>query len=72
MSERKRPMNLAMSTRTRARIESLKETLDSDSLSEVIRRSVELLELLTERQQKGDAIILRSPEGKETEVIVAR
>ena len=72
MSERKRPMNLAMSERTRARIEALKDALDSDSLSEVIRRSVELLEILTERQQKGDTIILRSPEGKETEVIVAR
>ena len=51
---------------------ALKENLDSDSLSEVIRRSVELLEILTERQQKGDTIILRSPEGKETEVIVTR
>ena len=72
MGERKRPMNLAMSERTRARIMALKENLDSDSLSEVIRRSVELLEILTERQQKGDTIILRSPEGKETEVIVTR
>lgn len=72
MSERKRPMNLTTSKRTRARIEALKETLDSDSLSEVIRRSVELLEILTERQRKGDVIILRSPEGKETEIIVAR
>ena len=72
MSERKRPVNLAMSERTRARMEALKETLDSDSLSEVIRRSVELLDILTERQMKGDAIILRSSDGKETEVIVAR
>lgn len=70
MSERKRPMNLAMSERTRGRIEALKETLDSDSMSEVIRRSVELLEILTERQQKGDAIILRAPDGKEREVIL--
>lgn len=65
-------MNMAMSERTRARIEALKTTLNCDSLSEVIRRSVELLEIVTERQQNGDVIILRSPEGKETEVIVAR
>jgi len=70
MNYRKRPMNLAMSQRTRERIEALKETLDSDSLSEVIRRSVDLLEVLTERQKKGDAIILRSPDGRETEVIL--
>lgn len=70
MSDRKRPMNLTMSDRTRARIESLKEKLDSDSLSEVIRRSVELLEILSERQEKGDAIILRSQDGAEIEVII--
>ena len=70
MAERKRPMNLAMSERTRARIEGLKETLDSDSLSEVIRRSVELLEVLSERQANGDTIILRSPDGIEKEVII--
>ena len=70
MSDRKRPMNLAMSERTRARIEGLKEKLDSDSLSEVIRRSVELLEILSDRQANGDTLILRSPEGVEKEVII--
>ena len=70
MGDRKRPMNLAMSERTRARIEGLKERLDSDSLSEVIRRSVELLEILSERQAEGDALILRSPDGAEKEVII--
>lgn len=39
-------------------------------MSEVIRRSVELLEILTERQQKGDAIILRAADGSEKEVII--
>ena len=48
----------------------MKETLDSDSMSEVIRRSVELLEILTERQQRGETLILRAPDGKETEVIL--
>lgn len=70
MAERKRAVNMTMSVKTRARIDGLKETLDSDSLSEVIRRSVELLEILTKRQIQGDKIILRSPDGSETEVIV--
>ncbi|SMX27308.1 hypothetical protein TRP8649_01411 [Pelagimonas phthalicica] len=72
MGERKKPMNLAMSERTRSKIEALKERLDSDSLSEVIRRSVELLEILSDRQSNGDTIVLRTPEGKETEVIILR
>jgi hypothetical protein len=59
-----------MSERTRSRIESLKEKLDSDSLSEVIRRSVELLEILSERQASGDVIILRALDGSEKEVII--
>ena len=70
MSDRKRPVNLTMSERTRSRIEVLKERLDSDSLSEVIRRSVELLEVLSERQSNGDAIILRATDGTEKEVII--
>jgi len=70
MSDRKRPVNLTMSERTRSRIEVLKERLDSDSLSEVIRRSVELLEVLSERQSNGDAIILRATDGSEKEVII--
>ena len=70
MGDRKRPVNLTMSDRTRSRIEVLKERLDSDSLSEVIRRSVELLEVLSERQSNGDAIILRSADGSEKEVII--
>lgn len=71
MTERKRPVNLTMSDRTRTRIEGLKGKLDSDSLSEVIRRSIELMDVLTERRLKGDAIILRSPDGSEMEVILS-
>jgi len=69
MSDRKKPVNLTMSDRTRSRIALLKERLDSDSLSEVIRRSVELLEVLTERQSSGDKIILRAKDGSEQEII---
>ncbi len=68
----KKAMNLAMSEKTRDRLESLKVRMDSDSFSEVIRRSIELMEVLVEHKAAGDSIILRSQEGSEKEIIISQ
>lgn len=70
MGDRKKPVNLTMSDKTRARLKDLKERMDCDSLSEVIRRSIELLEVVHGRQTKGDQLIIRSADGTEREIIV--
>lgn len=70
MGDRKRPVNLTMSDRTRDRLKGLKERMDCDSLSEVIRRSIELLEVVEDRKTQGDQLILRDAEGTEREIII--
>lgn len=60
MSEKKKAVNLVMSTHTRERIEALKEKMDCDTLSEVIRKSVELMEVVVQQKEEGNELILRS------------
>lgn len=67
MSTKER-INLVVSTRTRSRIEELQERLDSATLAEVIKTSVHLLDVVTERQIAGDKFILHKKDGSETEL----
>ncbi len=62
-------MNLEMSRRVRDRLERLSEENDL-SLSEMVRRSLAVYDLLWSEKQKGSAIVVRSSDGeKEIEFV---
>lgn len=65
----KNRINLAVSDKTKDRLSDLQDRMDSSSLSEVIRRAVELLDVVTEHQLNGETVLIRSPNG-ETEIKV--
>ena len=62
-------MNLEMSQKVRERLERLSEENDL-SLSEVLRKSLAIYDLLWSEKKKGSAVILRGPDGeKEIEFV---
>jgi hypothetical protein len=69
-TESKRParLTLELPERARAKLENLATETDQ-SLSEVIRRSLALYDLMWSESKKGGALIIRTPEG-DREVIV--
>lgn len=69
MTEKNR-INLAVSAKTKDRLNALQERIDSSSLSEVIRRSVELLDTVSAHQELGDVIVIKARDGSETELKV--
>ncbi len=69
MSKKER-LNLVVSKTTRSKIESLQERLDSGTLTEVIRVSVHLLDLISENQMNGNTFIIRAKDGTESELKV--
>lgn len=69
MSEKDR-INLVVTTRTKQRLIHLQERMDSATLSEVIRRAVELLDTVTDNQANGGTMSLKSTDGTETSVKV--
>ena len=52
----------------KSRLDDLQERMDSASLTEVVRRAIQLLDLVSERQSKGSKIIIQGQDGKEEEI----
>ena len=52
-------LNLEVSQAVRERLQRLKDETDADSLTEVIRRSLAVYELLWDQQQQGGETIVR-------------
>jgi hypothetical protein len=71
-TETKRParMTLELPPRARAKLERLSEESDQ-SLAEIIRRSLALYDLLQSEVKKGGSLIIRGPDGKDREVLIA-
>ena len=64
-------LNLEMSTKVRRRIERLRDEMDADSLSEVIRRALAVYELLhTERSRNHGQPMIRYPDGSEKDLVL--
>jgi hypothetical protein len=63
MSQQKERINLAVSPETRSKIEDIQKRLDLGSLTEVIRRGVSVLDILSEHQKEGYSLTLSK--GKE-------
>jgi len=62
---KKSRLNLDMPVNVRERMDELKIETDSDSLSEVIRRSVALYDFLTTQKKAGFHPVLRDEDGNE-------
>ena len=62
-------LNLEFSEQVRDRLERLSEETDS-SLTEVVRRSLAVLELLLDEQKAGSEIISRRDDGDETKLLI--
>lgn len=59
-----------MSTAVRARLEQLREAIDADSLSEVIRRALATYYLLYSEMRKGGKPFLHYPSGEKAPVLL--
>lgn len=63
-------LNLEVPPAVRERLERLRDVSGADTMTEVVRRSLEVYEVLLNRSP-GEEIILRMPDGKEKVVILA-
>lgn len=67
MSAMKR-LNLNLSTRSERQIEDIRERLDASSASEVIRRAVACLDVVTRANEQGATVVLRWDDGTERQI----
>lgn len=58
-------LNLEVPETMRGNLEDLQKRSGSTSLTEVIRRSVALFDLITDHTSKGGELILKNPDGSE-------
>lgn len=63
--------NLTISANTRAQIEHLVETTDASTMSEVVRRSVELYVSILRVMSDGSTLMIYRPDGTSSELLVA-
>lgn len=63
-------LNLELTRTVRDRLERLKDMSEADSLTEVIRRSAAVYEVLLEQREKGAETIVRYPDGEERSVLL--
>jgi hypothetical protein len=62
-------LNLEVPAAVRDRLERLRDDSGADTLTEVVRRSLEVYEVLLNREP-GAEIVLRMPDGREKVVIL--
>ena len=62
-------LNLEMNVAVRERMERLRDVTDAESLTEVIRRSLAIYEVLWDAKHDGGRVMIRSNDG-EREVII--
>ena len=62
-------MNLEMSPQVREKLESISNATD-ESLSQVVRRSVAIYEMLLSETSSGGEIIIRATDGEEKHVVI--
>jgi hypothetical protein len=63
-------LHLALPERVRERTEQLQALSSASSITEVIRRAIEVFDLVTTAVKRGDKVILRGADGKDREVIL--
>jgi hypothetical protein len=74
MPRPKRPtkarLNLETSVAVRARLESLRDRTDADSLAEVVRRALAVYEFAHKEQAAGGVLYFQSAEGQISRVVI--
>ena len=68
--QEKRKLTLELSLPVRERLTSLQKRSEADSLTEVIRRSLAVYDLLLAARDSGSEIIIRSRDGEKTLALV--
>lgn len=68
--QEKRKLTLELSVPVRERLSSLQQRSEADSLTEVIRRSLALYDLLLAARDNGEEIIIRSRDGEKKLALV--
>ena len=68
--QEKRKLTLELSLPVHERLRSLQQRSEADSLTEVIRRSLAVYDLLLAARENGEEIILRSSGGEKTLALV--
>ena len=68
--QEKRKLTLELSLPVRERLTSLQQRSEADSLTEVIRRSLALYDLLLAARDNGEEIIIRSTSGEKKLALV--
>ncbi len=64
-----RRVTVEMDVRTFARLEKIQESTESDSMTETVRRSLQLYDILLEAKKDGFAVLVKKDD-KETEIVV--
>lgn len=68
--QEKRKLTLELSVPVRERLSRLQQRSEADSLTEVIRRSLALYDLLLAARDNGEEIIIRSRDGEKKLALV--
>ena len=63
-------MSLELSQSVRDRLERLRDTTEADSLTEVIRRSLAVYDLLINQERSGSTVVVKTREGTEQRVLL--
>ncbi|WP_145211953.1 ribbon-helix-helix protein, CopG family [Gimesia alba] len=61
-------INLELPKAVKDRVERLRKASEAESMSEVIRFSIAVYELLWSAQKDGSDIVIRNPDGTESEL----
>ena len=61
-------LNLEVSENMKARLEQLRDETYADSMSEVLRRALEVYEFVRKESQNDSALIIRSAAGRERQL----
>lgn len=64
----KERINLFVSKQTRKKIDTIQKRIDAESLSDVVRKAISLLDIISELENKGEKIIARARDGSETQI----
>lgn len=63
-------LNLELDEEIRSRLDEMQEETKADSLTEVIRRALSLLDMALKERREGGEVIFRGRDGKERTLLV--
>jgi hypothetical protein len=61
-------LNLLMPQKTKQLIDDLQDRTGAGSMSEIIRRALALLDVVTEKQEEGGQLYVHWPDGRQSQI----